>query len=217
MVIGSAMLKNTLRPSNLNPSLHWVLVSQSHPRFCCDQDLDSSYITLPQQASQGMVGPVPKGTFAPVGPVSHSPVVQAPMVPCLARLPVSPALLAITALRTLPATVDTHVLQVSTAQEVSAWDIASPARLPAGGSKGSLGSVHSTVLSGPLPCGQGALRNQEILFLNPISRYQACCPVPLPPGLLQPRPTDSQPGQLPPLPTRPLLWSRESDKAIRAL
>jgi hypothetical protein len=128
-------------------------VSQSHPRLGGDQDVDSSYITLPQQAAQGTVDPVPKGTFAPVGPVSHSPVVQAPMAPCLARFPASPALLAITALRTLPATVDTHVLQVSTAHEVSAWDIASPARLPAGVSKGSLGSVHIPALSGPLPCG----------------------------------------------------------------
>lgn len=133
-------------------------MSQSHPKFCRDQDLDSSYIIfLPQQASQSTEGPVPKDTFVLVGPASHSPVVQAPMALCLARLPAFPALLAITALRTLPATVDTHVLQVSTAPEVSAWDRASPARLPAGGSKGLLGSVHSTALLGPLPC-----RNQEI-------------------------------------------------------
>lgn len=162
MITGSVMFENTLRPSNLNPSLHWVLVSQSHPRFCCDQDLDPSYIFLPQQASQGREGSVPKDTFAPVGPASHSPVVQAPMAPCLARLPAFPALLAITALRTLPATVDTHVLQVSTAPEVSTWDRASSARLPAGGSKGPLGSAHSTAHSGPLPCGQGALGNQEV-------------------------------------------------------
>lgn len=80
-----------------------------------------------------MEDPVPKDTFAPVGPASHSPVVQAPMAPCLARLPASSALLDITVLRTRPATVDTHVLQVSTAPEVRAWDTASPARLSAGG------------------------------------------------------------------------------------
>lgn len=102
-----------------------------------------------------MEGPVPKDTFAPVGPASHSPVAQAPMAPCLARLPAFPALLAITALRTLPATVGTHVLQVSTAPEVSAQDRASPAKLPPGGSKGPVGSVHShnAALCSPLLCG----------------------------------------------------------------
>lgn len=103
--------------------------------------------TLPQQVSQGMEDPVPKDTFAPVGPTSHSLVVQAPMAPCLARLPAYLALLAITALRTLPAIVDTHVLQVSTVPEVSAWDTSSPAGLSTGGSKGPLGSLHPTVVS----------------------------------------------------------------------
>lgn len=68
--------------------------------------------------------PVPKGTSAPVGPASHSLVVQALTTPCQARRPASPALLAITALRTLLATVDTRVLLVSTAPEVGAWDTA---------------------------------------------------------------------------------------------
>lgn len=68
--------------------------------------------------------PVPKGTSAPVGPVSHSLVVQAPTTPCQARCPASPALLAITALRTLPAIMDTRVLLVSTAPEVGTWDTA---------------------------------------------------------------------------------------------
>lgn len=62
MVIGSVILKNTLRPSKLNPSLHWVLVSQSHPRFCCDQDLDPSPTGL-----SGHGGPCPQGHFCSRG------------------------------------------------------------------------------------------------------------------------------------------------------
>lgn len=163
LVISIIMLKTSLRPSNLNPSLHWILVPHSHPRFCCDQGLQPSYILLLQQASQGMEAPVPKGTSAPVGPASHSPVMQAPTAPCLARLPASPAPLAITALRTSRATVDTHVPLASTAPEVGALDRAPWIRLPARGSKGPLGSAHSTVLSAPVPCGKGASGSQETL------------------------------------------------------
>lgn len=41
--------------------------------------------------------------------------------------------------------------------------------------------------------------------------------VPLPSGLLQPGPTNSELGQLPVLPPRPLLQARESDPGLRAL
>lgn len=138
-----------------------------------------------------MEGPVPKDTFAPVGPASHNPVVQALMAPCQAKLPAFPALLAITALRTLPATVDTRVLQVSTVPEVSAWNRASPDRLPAGGSKGPLGSVHSHIsaLSRPLPCGQGGLGNLERYRLPLNSAFQVPS---MPPSSPAPEATTTQ-------------------------
>lgn len=84
--------------------------------------------------------PVPKGTSAPVGPASHSLVVQAPTTPCQARRPASPALLAITAPRTLLTTADTRVLLVSTAPEVGAWNTAPQ------GTDCQQEAAHSTVL-----------------------------------------------------------------------
>lgn len=83
-----------------------------------------------------------------------------------------------------------------------------PGALPEGlGSDGLLAVLPEGPGPGRAPAGW-------LLLWTLLLRHQARHPVPLPSGLLQPRPTDPEPGWLPALPPWPLLRAGESDPGI---